>query len=165
MRHAEFERTLSAYAAAPILLNLSLIAAALVAYYSDNIGAGHALAWGVTLGGRGTASAAPGQSQRAGMLPRLLWPRLTKGVRQVLKLFGPARPLGAGVVQINLVIDLWVASFLATGSISYLYYADRVNQLLLGVVALLWARPCFRCCHARSRLVTRRRQRQPKPCC
>ncbi len=125
----------AAYAAAPILLNLSLIAAALIAYYSDNIGAGHALAWGVTLGGVAQLLLLLANLSRAGMMPRLLWPRLTQGVRQVLKLFGPAA-LGAGVVQINLVIDLWVASFLATGSISYLYYADRVNQLLLGVIGI-----------------------------
>jgi len=125
----------AAYAAAPILLNLSLIAAALVAYYADGIGAGHALAWGVTLGGVAQLLLLLANLSRAGLMPRLLWPRLTKGVRQVLRLFGPAA-LGAGVVQINLVIDLWVASFLPTGSISYLYYADRVNQLLLGVVGI-----------------------------
>ncbi|MBT6512940.1 MAG: murein biosynthesis integral membrane protein MurJ, partial [Rhodospirillaceae bacterium] len=123
------------YAAAPILLNLSLIATALVAYYSDGIGAGHALAWGVTLGGVAQLLLLLANLSRASLMPRLLWPRLTKGVRQVLRLFGPAA-LGAGVVQINLVIDLWVASFLPTGSISYLYYADRVNQLLLGVVGI-----------------------------
>jgi putative peptidoglycan lipid II flippase len=125
----------AAYAAAPILLNLTLIAAALVAYYSDTIGAGHALAWGVTLGGVAQLMLLLANLSRAGLMPRLVMPRLTKGVRQVLKLFGPAA-LGAGVVQINLVIDLWVASFLETGSISYLYYADRVNQLLLGVVGI-----------------------------
>ncbi len=125
----------AAYAAAPILLNLTLIAAALVAYYSDNVGADYTLAWGVTLGGVAQLMLLFANLSRAGLMPRLVMPRLTEGVRQVLRLFGPAA-LGAGVVQINLVVDLWVASFLETGSISYLYYADRVNQLLLGVVGI-----------------------------
>ncbi|MBC6438968.1 MAG: murein biosynthesis integral membrane protein MurJ [Rhodospirillales bacterium] len=125
----------AAYAAAPILLNLSLIAAALIAYFSDTIGAGHALAWGVTLGGVAQLLLLLANLSRAGLMPRLLLPRLTEGVKSVLKLFGPAA-LGAGVVQINLVIDLWVASFLPTGAISYLYYADRVNQLPLGVIGI-----------------------------
>ncbi|MBN33553.1 MAG: murein biosynthesis integral membrane protein MurJ [Rhodospirillaceae bacterium] len=125
----------AAYASAPILLNLCLITAALVAYASPTIGAGHALAWGVTLGGVAQVLLLLANLSRAGLMPRLLLPRLTKGVKQVLRLFGPAA-LGAGVVQINLVIDLWVASFLPTGSISYLYYADRVNQLPLGVIGI-----------------------------
>ncbi len=125
----------AAYAAAPILLNLSLIAAALMASASDDVDAGRALAWGVTLGGVAQLLLLVAGLRRAGLPPRLLPPRLTAGVKGVLKLFGPAA-LGAGAVQINLVVDLWVASFLPTGAISYLYYADRVNQLPLGVIGI-----------------------------
>jgi len=56
-------------------------------------------------------------------------------VRELLILILPVA-LGAGVVQINLVIDIILASFLPEGSISYLFYADRLNQLPLGVVGV-----------------------------
>jgi putative peptidoglycan lipid II flippase len=73
--------------------------------------------------------------KRAGILFALPRPRLTPGVRRLLTLMVPAL-IGAGVVQINLVIDVILASTLAEGSVSYLYYADRVNQLPLGVVGV-----------------------------
>src|SRR4029450_3430540 len=60
---------------------------------------------------------------------------LTPGVRRFLAVLGPAA-LGAGVTQINLFIDTLIASLLPTGAVSYLYYADRINQLPLGVIAI-----------------------------
>ena len=66
---------------------------------------------------------------------RLRWPRLTPGVKRLLILAAPAA-LGAGVAQINLVVDIIIASLLPPGSVSFLYYADRVNQLPLGVVGV-----------------------------
>jgi putative peptidoglycan lipid II flippase len=65
-------------------------------------------------------------------LPR---PRLTPGVRRVFRLMVPGL-IGAGVVQVNLVVDVFLASMLPQGSVSWLYYADRVNQLPLGVVGV-----------------------------
>ena len=62
-------------------------------------------------------------------------PRLTPGVKRLLILAAPAA-LGAGVAQINLVVDIIIASLLPPGSVSFLYYADRVNQLPLGVVGV-----------------------------
>ena len=125
----------AAYAAAPILLNLCLIAAALSIHVFDDVHAGRAVSWGVTCGGVLQLALVLHAIRRAGMVPRLLLPRLTAGVRELLRRFVPAA-LGAGVVQINLLIDLWVASFLTTGAISWLYYADRVNQLPLGIVGI-----------------------------
>ncbi len=125
----------AAYAAAPILLNLSLIGAALLIHVLDDVHAGRAVSWGVTCGGILQLALVLHAVRRAGMMPRLLLPRLTAGVRELLRRFVPAA-LGAGVVQVNLLIDLWVASFLSTGAISWLYYADRVNQLPLGVVGI-----------------------------
>ncbi len=125
----------AAYAAAPILLNLSLIGAALLIHVLDDVHAGKAVSWGVTCGGILQLALVLHAVRRAGMVPRLLLPRLTAGVRELLRRFVPAA-LGAGVVQINLLIDLWVASFLTTGAISWLYYADRVNQLPLGIVGI-----------------------------
>ncbi len=125
----------AAYAAAPILLNLSLIAAALAAHLLDGAEAGRALSWGVALGGLLQLALVLQAVRRAGLVPRWLAPRLTPGVKELLRRFVPAA-LGAGVVQVNLLIDLWVASFLPTGAISWLYYADRVNQLPLGVIGI-----------------------------
>ena len=58
-------------------------------------------------------------------------PRLTPGVRRTLKIMGPG-VLGAGVTQINLLVSTALASLLPGGSVSFLYYADRLNQLLSG---------------------------------
>ena len=125
----------AAFAAAPILLNIALIAAALVARASPDIGAGHALSWGVSLGGVAQLLLLVVALRRAGLMPRPVLPRLTPGVRKILVLFGPAA-FGAGIVQINLLVDQFIASFLPTGAISYLYYADRINQLPLGVIGI-----------------------------
>jgi putative peptidoglycan lipid II flippase len=73
--------------------------------------------------------------RRSKVLPRLSWPRWTPRARQLLKLMLPAL-LGASVVQINLLIDVILASTLPTGSVSFLYYADRVNQLPLGIIGV-----------------------------
>ena len=125
----------AAYAAAPILLNVCLVAAASGAYFFEDIEAGRALAWGVAAGGVVQLLLVVAALRRAGLLPHVVRPRLTADVRRMLRRFGPAA-LGAGAVQVNLLIDLWVASFLPTGAISYLYYADRINQLPLGVVGI-----------------------------
>src|SRR3546814_15642664 len=66
---------------------------------------------------------------------RLPRPRLSPGVKRLLALMAPGL-IGAGVVQINLVVDVVLASLLQEGAVSYLYYADRVNQLPLGSVAV-----------------------------
>src|SRR5271155_2804190 len=77
----------------------------------------------------------PGGCRLAGVMPRLRRPRLTPRVRETLRIMGPG-VLGAGVTQINLLISTALASLLASGSVSYLYYADRLNQLPLGVVGI-----------------------------
>ena len=125
----------AAFAAAPILLNLSVIAAALLVRAQAGAGTGHVLAWGIVVGGVAQLCLLGFALARAGLLPRPALPRLTPGVKQVLTLFAPAA-LGAGVVQVNLLVDQFIASFLPTGAISFLYYADRINQLPLGVVGI-----------------------------
>ncbi len=125
----------AAYAAAPIVLNLSLIGAAAVSLMNSDAQTGALLAWGVTFGGIAQLVLVAFVLRRLGLMPWLAFPRMTAGVKRFLSLFAPAA-LGAGVVQINLVIDIWAASFLPTGAISYLYYADRVNQLPLGVIGI-----------------------------
>ncbi len=127
-------RRFAAAAAAPVLLNLCLIASLL---YLDETFAtpGHGLAIGVSLAGVVQFLWLVGAAVRAGYLPRLPRPRLTSEVRELLGLMAPAA-LGASVAQINLVVDLILASLLPVGSISFLFYADRLNQLPIGVVGV-----------------------------
>lgn len=124
----------AAMAATPILLNLCLIAALLgVTRYLET--AGHALAWGLALAGVVQFLWLMLALRRERVRLKFSWPRMTPEIRKLLRLFLPAA-VGAGVYQVNLVIDVILASLLQEGSISFLYYADRVNQLPLGVVGV-----------------------------
>ena len=124
----------AAVAATPILLNLCLIGALLgLSHWTET--PGHALAVGVTAGGIVQFVWLVVVAARAGMTLRLRLPRLTPGVKRLLVLAAPVA-LGAGVAQVNLVVDIIIASLLPEGSVSFLYYADRVNQLPLGVVGV-----------------------------
>jgi len=125
----------AATASAPILLNIILIAALLLVRAGVLPAPGHALAWGVCLAGVGQFIWLAIACHRAGLMIRLPWPRLTPGVKRLLALMVPGI-IGAGVVQINLVVDIILATLLAEGSVSWLYYADRINQLPLGVVGI-----------------------------
>ena len=125
----------AATAAAPIVLNVVLIGVLLGVRHGVLPDPGHALAWGVAAAGVAQFVWIALACKRAGLgfvPPR---PRLTPGVKRLLVLMAPAL-LGAGVVQVNVVIDVILASTLAEGSVSFLYYADRVNQLPLGVVGV-----------------------------
>ena len=124
----------AAPAATPILLNLFLIAALLLMARFGWHG-GYALAWALSAAGAAQFLWLMMSCARAGVMPRLRLPRLTPGVKETLRIMGPGI-LGAGVTQINLMISTALASLLAGGSISYLYYADRLNQLPLGVVGI-----------------------------
>jgi putative peptidoglycan lipid II flippase len=74
--------------------------------------------------------------RRAGVVLRLGAPRLSPPVRRLLALIGPAA-LGAGAIQFNLLISTSLAArFLPQGAVSYLYYADRLNQLPLGLIGI-----------------------------
>ncbi|MCW2245897.1 putative peptidoglycan lipid II flippase [Azospirillum fermentarium] len=124
----------AAAAAAPVLLNLSLIAALLlVAPLTPTVG--HALAWGVLVSGLLQYLYLLWDARRAGMGLALVRPRLTPGVRKFLGVLGPAA-LGSGLTQISVFADTLIASLLPTGAVSYLYYADRLNQLPLGVIGI-----------------------------
>ena len=124
----------AAAAAAPILLNLCLIVG-LLAFADMLPTAGHALAWAVAVAGIVQFVWLAWSAHRAGLLPALPRPRLTPDVRALLVLIAPAA-IGAGVQQLNLVVDVIIASLLPTGSVSFLYYADRIVQLPLGVIGV-----------------------------
>ena len=68
-------------------------------------------------------------------IPALIWPRLSEAGQKMWRNFLPAAA-GAGGMQLNLLIDLILASLLPVGAISWLYYADRVAQLPLGIVGI-----------------------------
>ncbi|PZW50342.1 putative peptidoglycan lipid II flippase [Humitalea rosea] len=123
----------AAAAAAPVLFNLMSIGA-LIGLTPFVATAGHALAWGVMLSGIVQLGLVWWAARQAGMAIGLLGPiRLTPPVRAVLKKMVPG-VLGAGVTQLNLAIDVIIASLLPAGAVSFLYYADRVAQLPLGVI-------------------------------
>jgi putative peptidoglycan lipid II flippase len=114
-----------------VLLNLVLILALLLASLHPASPA-HALAWGVAAAGVVQLAWVLWAAKRAGMAIRLRRPRLTPRIRRLFALVLPGL-LGAGVAQINLLVDTWFATTIPGGP-SWLFYADRVNQLPLGVV-------------------------------
>jgi putative peptidoglycan lipid II flippase len=124
----------AAAAAAPILLNACLIAAVL-AWPAFAGSPAHALALGVAAAGLLQFLWLYGSLGRAGLWLRPRRPRLAPGVRLLFRRILPVA-LGAGVYQVNLVVDMMLASLLPSGSISYLFYADRVSQLPLGVIGV-----------------------------
>ncbi|MDO9465766.1 MAG: murein biosynthesis integral membrane protein MurJ [Thiobacillus sp.] len=126
--HSKF----SVPAFAPVLLNVAMIGAALwlAPYFDPPV---LALGWGVAIGG---------VLQLAWMLPHLLkirmLPRPTRhfddpGLKRVLTLMAPAT-LGVSVAQISLLINTIFASFLVSGSVSWLYYADRLMEFPAGML-------------------------------
>ncbi|WP_225198362.1 murein biosynthesis integral membrane protein MurJ [Gluconobacter oxydans] len=90
-------------------------------------------AWGVTLSGVVQLGALYWAARRAGMAPHLTWPSLSPDMRALLRRMGPGL-VGSGVTQINLTVDTIIATHLPVGTPSILYFADRINQLPLGVL-------------------------------
>ncbi len=124
----------AAAAATPVLLNVCMIGAILfLAPYSPS--PAHALAWGVSGAGVVQLVWLYSALVREGIVLRLPRPRLTDDIRTLYRRALPVA-VGAGIYQINLLIDTVIASLLPSGSISFLFYADRVNQLPLGVVGV-----------------------------
>jgi len=123
----------AAAAAAPILLNLSIVVALLLAAFFPT--AGHAAAWGVLISGVLQALLVGGDTWRAGVTTMLRWPELDADVRAFFRALGPAT-VGSAGVQLALFADTIIASFLPAGAISALYYADRINQLPIGVIGI-----------------------------
>ncbi|MBX2836011.1 MAG: murein biosynthesis integral membrane protein MurJ [Gammaproteobacteria bacterium] len=118
----------------PVLLNVSMIIAALLIspQFAEPI---VALAWGVFFAGVVQLALQFPFLSSLGLLPRPRWGWKHSGVRRVLKLMAPA-VLGSSVAQINLLLDTIIASFLITGSLSWLYYSDRLMQFPLGLLGV-----------------------------
>ncbi len=118
----------------PVLLNLSLIGAALwlSPWMVEPV---TALAWGVLIAGVAQFTFQLPFLHRLDLLPR---PRVDtdhEGVRRIMKLMLPAL-FAVSVTQINLLLDTVLASFLQTGSISWLYYSDRLMEFPQGVLGV-----------------------------
>ncbi|NND89570.1 MAG: murein biosynthesis integral membrane protein MurJ [Granulosicoccus sp.] len=121
----------------PVLLNISMIAAAL--YLSPLFSVPIvALAWGVFAAGALQLLLQVPFLHRMGLLPRPTWGWKHPGVRRILKLMAPA-VLGSSVAQINLLLDTIIASFLTVGSLSWLYYSDRLMEFPLGLLGVTLA--------------------------
>lgn len=122
----------AAMAAAPILLNLALLGfpPALLYFGMDDP---HAFAWAVIAGGVFQFLFLAYVCHREGIHLRLPRPSLGPSVRRLFRRMGPG-VVGAGVTQLNLVVGTILATLIADGAVSYLYYADRLSQLPLGVV-------------------------------
>lgn len=124
----------AAPAATPILLNITLIAA-IFGISPLAPSPAHALSIGVFMAGVIQLGWLALHARRAGMGLRLVRPRLSADVRLLARRIAPVA-VGAGIYQLNLLVDTVIASLLPSGAISYLFYADRVNQLPLGVVGV-----------------------------
>ncbi|MDP5240471.1 murein biosynthesis integral membrane protein MurJ [Uliginosibacterium sp. 31-16] len=116
----------------PVLLNLSFIAMALLAapHFEQPV---MALAWGAFIGGALQLALQIPALARIGMLPRFSLSTADPGVMRILKLMGPAT-LGVSVAQISLLINTAFASWLPTGSVSWLNYADRLMEFPMGIL-------------------------------
>lgn len=127
----------TAAAAAPILLNLVMIASNIVAWAFDtgnSPATGYIFAFGVSLSGVAQYMLLAFACRRAGMPLYPSFPRLTPDVKRVIKRSVPGI-ISGGIMQINLLI----ATMIATGldrAVAYLYYADRLYQLPLGVIGV-----------------------------
>ena len=131
-----FERFLIP-ALTPVLLNLSLIAAALL--LADHLEVPvTALAWGVLVAGFVQLMLQIPALMRLGLMPRPRWGWRHSGVRRIIKLMIPTL-FGSSVAQVNLLVDSIIATFLVTGSVSWLYYSDRLLEFPLGVFGIALA--------------------------
>ncbi|MDZ4843449.1 MAG: murein biosynthesis integral membrane protein MurJ [Hyphomicrobium aestuarii] len=127
----------AAAAAAQILLNVVLTTAIAIAYamgFANTPGAGLILAVAVSVAGVIQLVMIARDAARNGMVLSPRWPRLTPDIRRLVTLGVPALIAG-GVTQINIVVGTSIAS-LQDGAVSYLYYADRLYQLPLGIVGI-----------------------------
>ena len=116
----------------PVLLNVAMIGMALFAapHFEQPV---IALGWAVFLGGALQLAFQLPSLRLIGMLPRFSLDWKDEGVRRILKLMGPA-VLGVSVAQVSLLINTIFASFLDTGSVSWLYYADRLMEFPSGML-------------------------------
>jgi len=124
-------------AAAPAFLNVAIISAAL--FVAPNLDVPViALAWGVLAGGVLQLLVHLPPMRKKGVVPGIRIPILSPEVRRMAVIMGPA-VLGVAVYQVNVLVDTLLASFLPAGSITYLWYGNRMMQFPLGVFGIALA--------------------------
>jgi putative peptidoglycan lipid II flippase len=118
----------------PVLLNICLIASAffLAPYFDEPL---MALAWGVAIAGLAQLLLQFPSLIKLGLMPRPKIKRGHEGIKKITRLMIPAI-FGSSVAQINLLLDTIIASFLITGSVTWLYYSDRLLEFPLGVLGI-----------------------------
>jgi len=118
----------------PVLLNICLIISAffLAPYFDEPL---MALAWGVAIAGVAQLLIQFPSLLKLGLMPRPRIKRGHTGIKKITKLMIPAI-FGSSVAQINLLLDTVIASFLITGSVTWLYYSDRLLEFPLGVLGI-----------------------------
>jgi putative peptidoglycan lipid II flippase len=122
-----------AAAAAPIFLNIAMITTLLLAWLFPT--AAHAAAWGVFGAGILQLLFMVWMAAKSGLTLRIARPRWTRDVREFMGALGAAT-FGSASVQIGLFVDTLIASFLPSGDLTALYYADRINQLPMGTLGI-----------------------------
>jgi putative peptidoglycan lipid II flippase len=123
-------------AAAPILLNVAQIVALLFFHTHEPLSTTRYQAISVTIGGVLQLAWLAQACWASHVRLKLKRPTINQDVKRLLKLIGPAAA-GAGAVQFNLLVSTALATgLLPHGSVSYIYYADRLNQLPLGLIGI-----------------------------
>jgi putative peptidoglycan lipid II flippase len=120
-------------AAASIFLNIAMMATLAVAVWFPT--PGHAAAWGVLISGFLQYFLLAGDLARHGGLPRFAPLKLDEDIRAFFRALGPAT-IGSMGTQVAMFADTIIATFLPAGALSALYYADRLNQLPIGVIGI-----------------------------
>jgi len=120
-------------AAASIFLNIAMMATLALAVFFPT--AGHAAAWGVLISGFLQYFLLAGDLASHGGLPRFAPLKLDEDIRAFFRALGPAT-LGSMGTQVAMFADTIIATFLPAGALSALYYADRLNQLPIGVIGI-----------------------------
>lgn len=121
----------------PVLLNLSLIAAAILVSGRMEVPV-KSLAWGVLAAGVIQLGVQVPALIRLGLMPRPRWGWKDSAVHKILRLMIPTL-LGSSVAQVNLLVDSVLATFLISGSVTWLYYSDRLLEFPLGVFGVALA--------------------------
>ena len=127
----------TAAAAAPILLNIVMIVSNIAAWVfntGNSAATGYIFAWGVSIAGVAQYMLLAVACRRAGMPLVPKWPKLSDDVKRVLALSVPGI-ISGGIMQINLLIATVIATSIDR-AVAYLYYADRLYQLPLGVIGV-----------------------------
>lgn len=124
----------------PVLLNIVLISGIGIGYYmretgGSDITVGYSLAIAVSAAGVAQLAYMAWATRRAGVRLRIKTPRLTPEVKKLTLLILPAT-FGAGIYQISQFVDTFFATSLEQGSLTLLKYADRLNQMPLGIVGI-----------------------------